>query len=203
MSNIWNSLTIFGLLYGTRVTSSARASAMHRSSLRLHQLGSTAGVVLDGNPMVLASPKCWGLLPQRRWPFSKSLSLALFMVPNPNFSAWPLHSWVFNCQRGCTFTNGLTWPLPVPNLSCFSGPLHSFKTSTSWVTLILPSMAASGRHWQFWHYWYTDSVSFQKTFSRRFLLVNACLNHSQVLSSSWGASSILAEQTFHFSSSDI
>lgn len=45
--------------------------------------------VLDGHPILPASPKCWGLLLQMDCTFTKSLSKVLFMVSNLNFSSWP------------------------------------------------------------------------------------------------------------------
>lgn len=96
---------------------------------------------LGGRPTVLASSNCWGSLQQLGCTSTNCLSWALFMAPTLNFSVWPLQSWVFNSHWGCTFTNGLFWPVTVPSLSGFMWPLHAFKTSPTWVTFTL---AASG-----------------------------------------------------------
>lgn len=63
------------------------------------------------------------------------------VVPSLNFSPGLLPTRSFYCSGGCAFTNSLSWPLPVPSLSCSPWPLHSFKTSATWDTF--PSLTAT------------------------------------------------------------
>lgn len=41
-------------------------------------------------------------------------------------------SWGFHCHWGCTFTNGFSWPLAVPGLSCSPRPLQSSSSHGTW-----------------------------------------------------------------------
>lgn len=74
VSNACDSLTIFWTL--PRGLGHLSSPALLSSEAQQAPL--CAAAVLGNHPMVLASPKCWGLL----------------------------------LQPGCTFNNGLPWPLP-------------------------------------------------------------------------------------------
>jgi hypothetical protein len=51
-----------------------------------------------------------------------------------------------NCNWGCTFTNGLPWPLTVPRLRCSPWPFHAFKSSTTWVIFTHNQPSCSTRY---------------------------------------------------------
>lgn len=146
---IWDSLTIFWALPKGSGHFSGPISAAHIACiLGSGYLHSTTAVVLGGHPMVLASQKCCDL--SFNWAaLSPTASRkAPFMVPSLNFSEWPhqltLKLYLHQCP--------LSWPLTVPSLSCSPWPLHVFKTSTTWMTLMLPSSDASSwySHDHFW-----------------------------------------------------
>jgi hypothetical protein len=82
---------------------------------------SVVAVVLANHLMVLASPKCWCLLPQLGCTFNQQPIWGSLLGAKPLLSSWPLQTWAFNCCWGCTFTNGLSWTFPVP------WPLHATK----------------------------------------------------------------------------
>jgi hypothetical protein len=143
-----------GLLPRVCITSLALPSAAHTACLlgSCWLSSSPAAAVLGGYPMVLAV-FCfnWAVLS------SVPSHWALFMVPNLSFSPCPLQLWGFNCYWGCTISNGLSRPLTVSNLSCFSWPLHAFKTRTTWAPLTPPSSVISIRY-KFGHLWNTSSL---------------------------------------------
>jgi len=154
MTNVWDSLTVFwalpkGLYH---FSSSALCSTHSLSSRLLLAAFLPTAAVLGGHPMVLAVFSFnWAALS------AMASHWALFIVPNLNFSPYPFQLWGFNCYWGRTVSNGLSWPLTVPNLSCFSWPLHAFETSTTWTTLRLLSSAISMRY-KSGHLWNTTSL---------------------------------------------
>lgn len=140
-----------GLLQRVWVTSPAPPSAAHTA----HLLGScwlhsTAAAAAGDHPVVLASPKCWGLLLQLGRTFTNSLSWTLFMVPSPTFLHDPFNPEASTGTPACTVTSGLS-----RSSQCqASAALHDpFRTSSIWETLTRdpvwlpaqsPTLATSG-----------------------------------------------------------
>jgi hypothetical protein len=97
----------------------------------------TAADVLSGHSMALASQKGWGLLLQLSCTFKPQLSC----LAHCSFSilSLQLSLRLYLHQRPLVATHSA-----MPQLSpC---PLHTFQTSATWVTFIVPTLAASTRY---------------------------------------------------------
>lgn len=112
--------------------------------------------------MVLTFPKHPGLLLQLVWMYVYQQPLLgslqgfwpYHIVPSFNFFPWPLRSWPFYCNWGCTFMHELfqlfsrdsssaSWCQDLVALHNFFKPS---KTITIWVILTLPSLSSSMRY---------------------------------------------------------
>jgi hypothetical protein len=121
--NVWLLFIIFwilpkGLVHFSTLPSAATTACPLGSSW----LHSTAAAVLDGR-LVLASPKCWGLLLQLDCTFTNSLSLALFVKPSLNFSSWPLQSWYSTATEAPSSLMASPWPLTNQSSDAHQDPL--------------------------------------------------------------------------------
>jgi hypothetical protein len=83
--------------------------------------------------------------------------------------ARPLQSWAFNCHRDCTFTNGLSWSIPVPSISSYLFMLQNqYHLGDSYVI-------KSGCQHDCGCLWNTASLCSQETLPRWFYLGDAGL----------------------------
>jgi hypothetical protein len=94
-----------------------------------------------GHPMVLASPKFWHLL----WQLCCAFTNSWLPGVRPQLLCLTPLFLDFQLLQRLHLHQYLSWPTTVPSPSCFPSPLYTFKTSTTWLTFILPSSAASTR----------------------------------------------------------
>lgn len=114
-SNVWDLHVIFWASQKDLGHFSISALCSTVGSGWLH---STAAALLCGHSMVLTSPTYW--CPLLQLGITNSSLIGSLHAARPQHPFMTFQSWAFNCNLGCTFTNGLLWAFTAPNLSCSS-----------------------------------------------------------------------------------